>query len=86
MTWRIDQPVRAGTNIFAAIVETRINVLPTCRAVVGHGDKRPVLFLVHRGETVSGWDIHGNPCTEAEIERRYPTAIDQLKALSNQQA
>ncbi len=84
MTWSIDQPVRTGTNVFAAIVETRINILPTRRGVVGHGGKCPVMFLLRRGDTVSGWDIHGKPCTEAEIERRYPNAINQLNALSNQ--
>ena len=84
MTWTIDQPVRAGTHVFAAIVVTRINILPTDRSVIGHGDKCPVMFLSLCGETVSGWDIHGIPCTEAEIERRYPSAIDQLAAMLHQ--
>ncbi len=81
MTWRIDQPVRVGAGVFAAIVEVRIDVRGVRHAVLGHGEKRPILYLLVRGDAVSGMDVQGKSVTRAEIERRFPTAIEQLGAL-----
>ncbi len=81
MRWHIDQPVQAGENTFAAIVETKIDIRLKRGVVIGQGEKRPFMYLMVRCDAVTGLDIHGNVYTKDEIEHLYPTAITQLGIL-----
>jgi len=80
MKWELDTPVRVGGNVFAAIVEARVSVHATSRAMTANGDKRPLLFLLLNDDAVSGIDIDGKFYEAGEIARLYPTAIERLRA------
>ncbi|MCK8462454.1 hypothetical protein MUY35_01155 [Aliiroseovarius sp. S1339] len=81
MNWAIDPPVRIGRNAVAAIVETRISVRSTSRALVADGEKRPILFLLRLDDATCGIDGSGHVYEAEEIENLYPQAIAHMTAL-----
>ena len=81
MNWVVDTPVRVGGYAFAAIVEVRVSLHSSNRAMSANGEKRPLLFLLLKGDEVSGIDVTGRVYDGGEIERHYPRAIARMKAL-----
>jgi hypothetical protein len=68
MSWAIDPPVRAGSFTFSAIVETDISVQVAGTGLIGHGLKRPLLFLLEREGEVSVIDMNAQAHKVEELE------------------
>lgn len=80
MTWTLAPPVQAGPFACSAVVETRVKARAIGRWITVRADKRPVLILCLRDGEVFGLDLHGRRVEEADIEQRFPQAIEQLAA------
>ena len=81
MNWVVDTPARVDGVACVPIVETRVTVSHRGRFIAGHGEKRPVMILVFRGDGVSGFDLGGRMYEAEEIEQRYPQAVSKAAAL-----
>ena len=86
MTWAVDTPMRVSGYAFAAIVEVRVSLRSSDRAMSANGEKRPLLFLLLKGDEVRGIDVNGHSYEAAEIELLYPHAIERLKVLLSAKA
>lgn len=86
MTWAVDTPIRVGGFALAAIVEVRVSVHSPGQSVSANGEKRPLLFLLRRGEKVSGIDVKGHIFEAGEIDLLYPRAIERMIAMLKEYA
>ncbi|WP_317054718.1 hypothetical protein [Roseovarius rhodophyticola] len=81
MTWTVDPPIQMGQASFAAISEIEVLAHQIGRTVLGSARKNPKLVLMCVRGRVSATDFAGNNFDALEVERRYPGAIVQMKAL-----
>ncbi|MEL7257811.1 MAG: hypothetical protein AAFN80_08190 [Pseudomonadota bacterium] len=83
MTWALDLPIQMGQVSFAAISEVEIFAHQIGQTVLGSARKSPKLVLMCVRGKISATDFAGNNFDALEVERRYPDAIAQMKALLN---
>ena len=81
MTWSIDPPVDTASGRFFALSERDCRLCTCGTKLLGHGHKRPVIIILVEESGVSGVDMRGQHVSDAEIERRYPGALEALGAL-----
>ena len=81
MTWSLETPVRAGGIACVPVVDSFVSVTANAHRIAGHGQKRPVLFLLFQKGAVTALDFRGRVRTVDDIERRYPGVLSKAAAL-----
>lgn len=79
MSWFVDTSREVGGFVLTALGERRVSGGVCGSALSVTGTKMPHMVVILCSETCVGMDLHGNSCDAAELERRYPGAIEQIK-------
>ena len=78
MTWSLDPLIEIRGCTFGAISERDCRLSAFGTTFVGRGKKRPAIILMIENDKILGWDMAGQPIDPADIERRYPGALDRI--------
>lgn len=81
MSVALDQPLRLGETIIAALSERTAGGVRIGPALAGHGSKRPVAILVHRDGLTTAFDVDGTAIPSADFDLRYPDHRAAFEAL-----